>query len=229
MLEVLAGDVTVHPIGLPAPVLPYQLGEIGLNQRRPQCLRKGNHAFEAGYPDIFNPVETGETFWQGGCGNNADTGVRVTLIFPCFGQPAILPTLGTLRLPENCSTDSATSPDNLLKNIPAGTADSNGLELVFGELAAQDRFKFQLLYFTLKLLRPLLALPPKLFDLLAHVVDNLVLLRQLQTIPIFLLLHGCRTDAVTLLIKATHHFQLQRLLLAFKCFALFANFEFHAP
>src|ERR1017187_7313246 len=46
---------------------------------------------------------------------------------------------------------------------------------------------------------------------------------------IFLLLHGCRTDAVTLLIKATHHFQFQRLLLAFKCFALFANFEFHAP
>src|ERR1019366_7724311 len=133
MLEVLAGDVTVHPIGLPAPVLPYQLGEIGLNQRRPQCLRKGNHAFEASHPDIFNPGETGDAFWQGGCGNNTDTGVRVTLILPGFGKPALLPSLGALRFPENCPTHCTTSPDNLLKNVPAGTADSNGPEFVFGE------------------------------------------------------------------------------------------------
>ncbi len=224
--EFRAGQIAVHDGHFILTSVERPFGGSDLDQSVPQRGGQSGDATAIGHPHAFDTVERRQPIRQFRGRDDGELRLGRALVVAKFGEPAIVPVLGSLGFPEDRAAGSAVGIADMLGDVPPVNAFGDRDDLVEGKLAAEQFFQAEFHHLALQLLRLLLGLAIEFGNLFLEVTDHLLALGEVEFGLFRSLAFGIVANLLPLLVQFAGDGQFELLLLLFEFTGLFAELEF---
>ena len=202
LAEALTGEILIDHFHLRL----LAFGSLTCRSDFDQCVAKcdgyGQQNSRMGDPDAVDEVKRLDIFGESLTDDDGDLGLGGPLVLAELGKPGIAPVFGALGLPENRAARLAERAHDAVQHVAAEFAFGDGLDHVTWESRAEQRFDFQFLNFSLKLLRALFGSSFQILDLTLHGHDGLLFFQYFKFEFLFGIFFGLVTCGVELRLDA---------------------------
>ena len=164
---------------------------------------------QTGDPDPVDAAELDDAVGERSRDDDGEVGADCALILLQLVEPADLPVLGVLGLPDDRTAAPQRRVAHLVDKVGAASALCHRRDEVVREAARELGPHVELQHLALALLRALLALAPRLFERMAQIVDQLVLLLELEVLLLGETAAQRLLQALLLAVDPARHFEVE--------------------